>query len=84
MLGRAREIVRASFDFAMRVGPHYAKYLLMMTAQNQHKMSDMVIECELRRCWSEVERDIRHGIQPSRRVSNYIAELTDEQNRRAA
>lgn len=46
------------------------------------KMSDMVLACELRAAWSEVECSLRHGQQPSERVSNYIAALSAEQTRR--
>lgn len=47
------------------------------------KMSDTVIACELRAAWSEVECSVRHGQQPSARISNYIAALTAEQTKRA-
>ncbi len=55
-----------------------------MNTTQTTKMSDTVIECELRAAWAEVECDMRHGVQPSKRVSDYIAALTAEQTRRAA
>lgn len=55
----------------------------MNTAQIK-RMTDAVIFCELRAAWGEVEVALRHGQQPSKRVSDYIAVLTSEQKRRAA
>ena len=46
-------------------------------------MSDTVIFCELRAAWGEVECNLRAGLEPSKRVSDYIAALTVEQKRRA-
>jgi hypothetical protein len=48
------------------------------------KMSDMVICCELRAAYADVEMAIRHGNQPGRVLSDYVAALTAEQKRRAA
>jgi hypothetical protein len=56
----------------------------MTTQSNIKRMSDMVIECELRAAWGTVECDLRHGLQPSKRDADYIAALTAEQKRRAA
>lgn len=56
-----------------------------MTNTNSIKrMSDTVLECELRAAWNAVECDIRHGVQPGRTVSDYVAALMAEQKRRAA
>jgi hypothetical protein len=56
-----------------------------MTNTNSIKrMSDMVISCELRAAWGEVECNMRHGAEVSKRTADYIAALTDEQKRRAA
>ena len=57
---------------------------LMTTQSSIKRMSDMVIECELRAAWGTVECDLRHGLQPSKRDSDYIAALMAEQKRRAA
>jgi hypothetical protein len=46
------------------------------------KMSDTVIECELRQGWNEVACNMRGNVQPSRRLSDYVAALTAEQARR--
>jgi hypothetical protein len=57
----------------------------LMTKQNSIKrMSDLVIECELRAAWGTVECDIRHGLQPSKRDADYIVALMAEQKRRAS
>ena len=48
------------------------------------RMSDTVIFCELRAAWGEVECDVRHGVEPRRSLSDYVAALTAEQKRRAA
>ncbi len=48
---------------------------LMKTTAAIKGMSKMVLECELRAAWAEVECDMRHGSQPSKRVSDYIALL---------
>ncbi len=45
-------------------------------------MSDTVIFCELRAAWEEVACNMRCNVQPSKRVSDYIAALTAEQARR--
>ncbi len=50
-------------------------YLMMLNTKTVKSASKMVIEGELRAAWSEVECDIRHGSQPSKRVSDYIALL---------
>jgi hypothetical protein len=57
-----------------------------MTAQRKtaSKMSDMMIECELRLCWTEVECAVRHGIQPTKALSDYTAALVAEQTARKA
>ncbi len=47
------------------------------------KMSNMVIECELRSAWNQVECDLRHGVQPSRSLSDYAAALAREAAKRA-
>jgi hypothetical protein len=47
------------------------------------KTTDMVITCELRAAYGEVECQLRHGLQPSKEVSDYIAALSCEQVRRA-
>ncbi len=48
------------------------------------KMSDAVIEVELQHAWAEIECSMRHGLQPSRSQSDYVAGLMREQKRRAA
>lgn len=47
------------------------------------KMSDLVIECELRGAWADVERDLRHGVESSRATADYVAALSAEKARRA-
>jgi len=55
----------------------------MATTKQIQKMSTMVIECELRQMWSEIECSLRHGHEPSKRVSDYTAALTKELNKRS-
>lgn len=54
----------------------------MSNAKNIRRMSDTVIFCELRAAWEEVSCNMRGNVQPSARVSDYIAALTAEQTRR--
>ncbi len=48
----------------------------MLNAKTVKRASKMVIEIELRSAWSEVECTVRHGGQPSKRLSDYIVLLT--------
>jgi hypothetical protein len=47
------------------------------------KMSNTVLACELRAAWSDVECALRHGVQPQKSTSDYIAALAAEQAKRA-
>jgi len=51
---------------------------MMLNTKTVKKASKMVIECELRAAWSEVECDIRNTGATSQRVSKYIALLDKE------
>ena len=48
------------------------------------KMSLVVIECELRAAWAEVECAVRHGLEPSKALGAYIAALEAEKVARHA
>lgn len=58
--------------------------MYLMNSKQISRMSDTVLFCELRAAWGEVECSIRHGVQPSKRTSDYVAALTAEQKRRGA
>ena len=73
----------ATVDFTSGA-PRADVHLDMSNAAAIKKMSDTVLFCELRAAWTQVECDVRHGQQPSKADSDYIAALTAEQKRRAA
>ena len=55
----------------------------MTNSKTVRKMSDTMIACELRQAWNDVACNLRGGVQPSKRLGDYVAALTAEQTRRA-
>lgn len=60
------------------------KLVMVRNLTAVYRMSDEVIEIELRQAWAEIECNMRHGNQPSAWQSDYTAALEGEKARRAA
>lgn len=52
------------------------------TTKTIRKMSDVVIFCELRSAWKDVECAVTHGVEPAKALCDYIAALESERARR--
>ena len=56
---------------------------VMLNAKTIKKASKIVLECEARLAWGEVECSLRHGIEPRASLSAYVALLERELKARA-